>query len=169
MLLQYRRFAVPYDWDAIRTTVFAGRDAPSLTAIRAMVQHDVKGHVQDLVFVLGRKVTGDQHVPLGADTWGALVYPTMDVPEAERFPKVMNRETNIEETVVRRWYGWGTLAYPGFNRPSWSPGQLVEVRADDIGARFGFCWNRSGRGAESTILNWLPAQVRVRDATRRAF
>jgi hypothetical protein len=95
LLVEYRRYALPARvetvvgpsdaeprsrvWDRIRREVFNGDGGQrDLRGTFAAVQRAVaRAGVPSVVFVLGRKVTGDLHVPMRALTWAALVYPNV--------------------------------------------------------------------------------------------
>ena len=159
----------------------------------------------EAVFCIGRKVTGDAHVPAGAASWGALCYPPVvttgpaeessnsksrssgeansSLPDDENasdgvgFPhfqaatSVVGRHNNARIPVNRAWPGWGTLAFPGFERPSWSDGQLCQLRSGGGGGggsasegddenddgRFAFMWDRM-ESQPATVLKWLSVQ-----------
>ena len=141
----------------------------------------VRARATEVVFAVGLKVTGDLHVPAGAVTWGALVRPALaDGDEVapycgrrdgggrdrfERSTTVRDREDDREERVADAWFGWGTLAFPGFAEPSWSSGQLCRLREEPSATggaaapsgRFAFTWHRA-RDDSATVLHWLPAQ-----------
>ena len=146
-------------WQRISEEVFAGRECPQIARCRRVVEAAGVGKV---VFVMGRKVTGDVHVPTGALSFGAMVEPPIPlvVParggsgrggdggsrgggsaagsggagsgddeeeevdeDAEEeaaanrvFAHITDRATGKEEPVIRRWLGWGTLAFPMYVR-----------------------------------------------------
>jgi len=117
----------------------------------------------DLTFVRGVKQCGDLHVPMGATTFVAICGPPdacsalangVDVPSC-----VINQQTRHMESVVRAWHGWGTLAYEGFDSPSWAGGWLLQL-TDSSGSpgdhRFGFVWDRQTQDA--VVLHWIRAQ-----------
>ena len=114
----------------------------------------------EAVFCVGKKVTGDVHVPAGAATWAALVSPppfarhapghapghaaadpAASVDAAGRLASfvaattVRERHVGAREPVVRGWPGWGTLAFPGFRQPSWSSGQLCQLASAPCGGQ----------------------------------
>ncbi|CAE7233518.1 pkd2 [Symbiodinium natans] len=110
---------------------------------------------QPIAFMRGIKQCGDIHVPLGATTFVAVCSP----PEAEallgaqgqRPLRTLNRQTGLWEDVVRSWRGFGTLARPGFQAPSWAQGWLVQFQG--VGShRFGFVWDRN---QDAVVLKWM--------------
>ena len=159
----------------------------------------------EAVFCVGRKVTGDAHVPAGAASWGALCYPPVyssspagaandaksssseansgssaagddelagdgsGFPHFQPATSVVGRHNNARIPVNRAWPGWGTLAFPGFERPSWSDGQLCQLRGgggsgggsedgeDNDDGRFAFMWDRE-ESQPATVLKWLSVQ-----------
>ena len=127
--------------------------------------------------LIGRKVTGDMHVPMGAATFVALL-DSWTHEAAESVPKqvVTQRRSahGRQERVARGWEGFGTLAYPGFRHPQWDRGWLVQLAqlddddstmASDMasagmacpGRRFAFVW-RSRRGDAANTLSQVAAQ-----------
>ena len=139
-----------------------------------------------VVFCVGRKATGDMHVPMGAITWAALVYPPDDSPERPQrsaLEMIFDDSEEREREVRGSWFGFGCLAFPGFNSPSWSLGRLCLLAPDrappplpptrkageggaqsddaaeeydeDEGDTFAFAWDRN---QNATVLKWLPAQ-----------
>jgi hypothetical protein len=160
-------------------------------AVRAAAGGGAPPLAVEVVFCVGRKVTGDAHVPAGAASWGALCSPAVppepptlaragvDAERSERgFPgfvaaqTVVGRHDHARVAVHRAWPGWGTLAYPGFDRPSWSDGQLCQLgggketgdsggvsagSSGDGGGRFAFMWERQ-ESQPATVLNWLAVQ-----------
>ena len=62
-----------------------------------------------------------------------------------------------DEAVVRGWSGFGTLAPPGFSRPSWSFGWLLQMEDDADGPRFAFVWAER-RGMPANVLTKVAAQ-----------
>ena len=119
--------------------------------------------MKELVFVIGRKVTGDMHVPLGEVTWVALVHPSLPAEGDDKEPTCGPAVTDTirdrgggSERVIRSWHGVGTLAMPGFRGASWAPGRLLQLEPDAEGQdRFGFEW---GGREGATVLRWLEAQ-----------
>lgn len=127
---------------------------------------------ESIVVVLGRKVTGDIHVPMRQLTFGAIVHPSLNLAACvgDDCPsKVRDRGSGREEySVVRHWDGWGTLAFPFFNDPGWAPGALLQVvslekdRNDKKEMekgnhhRFGFLWK--GDNDEVSILKRMTEQ-----------
>merc|ERR1712232_489064 len=117
----------------------------------------------------GTKQCGDFHVPMGATTFIAVGGPqeacsalkgvatrSMFV-DIEPPANVLNRRTGGRETVLRAWRGWGTLATPGFDMPSWAGGWLVQLDHDVATSdnRFGFVWDRN---QDAVVLQWIRAQ-----------
>eukprot|EP00931_Biecheleriopsis_adriatica_P060096 TRINITY_DN36075_c0_g1_i1.p1 TRINITY_DN36075_c0_g1~~TRINITY_DN36075_c0_g1_i1.p1 ORF type:complete len:493 (-),score=60.68 TRINITY_DN36075_c0_g1_i1:48-1526(-) len=111
-------------------------------------------------FVRGVKQCGDFHVPMGATTFVAVCGP----PEAcaaltdmEAPRSVLCRQTHRQEVVVRAWRGFGTLARPILQDPSWAGGWLVQFENDDERGdhRFGFVWDRN---QEAVVLRWVVLQ-----------
>lgn len=165
LLVEYRRYRVRQStwdetWGRIHSEVFDKRDEDEMmTQIKT---HLRESGSSELVFVVGRKVTGDMHVPAGKSSFGALVHPLLPSPDPE-LPRVeYARSTDhgggmTSLRVVRQWHGFGTLAYPVFRNPSTAPGILLQLENDaDGNHRFGFLWNRSSD--ETIVLNWLPIQ-----------
>ena len=106
--------------------------------------------------LIGRKVTGDIHVPMGAATFVAVLEPQMDMGRIQPVPtQAVTRAGH--ERVVRGWDGFGTLAYPGFGKPSWDPGWLVQLEDDDDGRRFAFVWG-SRQDDSANMLTQVVAQ-----------
>jgi hypothetical protein len=170
LLIEYKTFSIvtPSAWDEIKKQVFRGGDQSDDTnifnSIRAAVDQT---NVKEVMFVLGRKVTGDINVFAGEVTFGALVHPSI-APEAMEGKCVRSKERNDRATykVVRCFKGFGTLAYPGFRAPSWSKGDLVELKKSDECSsdhnssgnsyhQIGFLW---GRDEQTTVLKYVPLQ-----------
>ena len=93
---------------------------------------------------VGRKVTGDVHVPMGANTFVALLEPSHLLGAVVSARSHLSRRTRarggVTEPVVRAWPGFGTLSFPGFQSPSWDSGWLVQLEDDASGTRFAFIW-----------------------------
>jgi len=110
---------------------------------------------QTITFMRVVKQCGDLHVPMGATTFVAVCAPDVGsaLTETPAPPSVLNRQTSSWETVVRSWRGFGTLATPGFHRPSWAAGWLAQF----AGAvdRFGFVWDRN---QDAVVLKWIGLQ-----------
>lgn len=104
---------------------------------------------------MGRKVTGDFHVPMGAHTFVALLEPPL--PSAP--PPPVRVPTAAGEEVVRQgWAGFGTLAMPGFQGAGWDRGWLVQLEDDPAdGSRFAFVWESQAQ-EKSTVLTKVAAQ-----------
>lgn len=112
-----------------------------------------------LSFLLGTKVTGDVHVPCGQKTFVAVLSPPGLRRDLERgrsgsTTQILNRATHELETVRNSWPAHGMLAFPGFQNPSWSQGQLLQL-ASEHGDRFGFMWNRQ---QDVIVLAYVPSQ-----------
>jgi hypothetical protein len=120
--------------------------------------------INEIVFMIARKVTGDAHVPSTAITFGALIYPVFDPPKCEKqqLKVVHDRDyTKTKYKVIKEYAGWGTLAYPGFRNPTWSHGQFLQVESNlaNDGHRFAFHWGEHDEDeVEATILNWVSLQ-----------
>uniref|UniRef100_A0A7S2IA19 F-box domain-containing protein n=1 Tax=Haptolina brevifila TaxID=156173 RepID=A0A7S2IA19_9EUKA len=99
-------------------------------------------------FLVGKKVTGDFHVPMGACTFIALISPKLDA--SPPCPSAV-RTRGGHLPIVRGWSGFGTLAFPGFGNPHFSPGWLVQIEDDVDGCRFAFMFE----GRESDPANVL--------------
>jgi hypothetical protein len=132
-----------------------------------------------VIFVLGKKATGDCHVPMNTVTFGALVSPIIDTLDndngsADHRPLPLSHVTDRggngrkQYSVVRSWNGWGTLAHGMFQDPVWASGTLVQVRdpeqryaSGDSNSRgvdsrmvaqeqFGFVWDGEWDGEQGT-------------------
>jgi len=163
LLIEYRRFPLHNTnertrvWDDIGKTIFAGRGNSIVKEIQQSIDGMGNATVKEIIFVVGKKVTGDIHVPLGNETFVALVHPLLQFTRAVG-ETIRNRESKKVLKVKRFFHGWGTLAYPNFHRPSWSAGSLVQVEDDSESGvhQFGFAWER---GVEcAIILRWLDIQ-----------
>ena len=144
-------------WTLIHKEVFNFQnDNGVIDTIRNAVANET---VAEAVFVVGRKVTGDCHVPAGKCTFGALVHPRLPspFPDSSEIEYAKSKDGHRVLKVIRRWYGWGTVACPGFRRPSTVPGILMQLEHDIEGNhRFGFFWDHNSD--ESTVLHWIPIQ-----------
>jgi len=114
----------------------------------------------EITFMRGVKQCGDFHVPIGATTFVAVCGPPAACSALDSFrcpAMVLNRQTRQMEEVRRSWRGWGTLAAPGFSRPSWAGGWLVQVGDDAHNGdnRFGFVWDRN---QDAVVLRWIGLQ-----------
>eukprot|EP00913_Durusdinium_trenchii_P027771 g26041.t1 len=99
---------------------------------------------QSITFMRVVKQCGDLHVPMGATTFMAICAPENALDGAQNGPsRVQNRQTSSWESVARSWRGFGTLAMPGFGRPSWDTGWLVQFAHRAGEDRFGFVWDRA--------------------------
>jgi hypothetical protein len=119
-----------------------------------------------VIFVLGKKVTGDYHVPMNTVTFGALVSPIIDTldyehvsgPAGDHRPLPLSHVTDRggngrkEYTVVRSWNGWGTLAHEMFQDPVWASGTLVQVRDPEQRYASGGRNSSRGRGGDSRMV-----------------
>jgi hypothetical protein len=200
VLIEYRQYALPLgdrerenEWQRIGLEIFnqenKRRDGQcdatgAFDAVKGTVNAIFHDREDSVVFVVGRKVTGDMHVPMRQLTFGAVVHPVLsllaqDGAAAPRIDEVRDRGgAQRMHRVIRSWSGWGTLAYPRFDSPSWARGMLVQVgaeRADHAGGSshsqvglgagqedlFGFVWSRGGdSGAmdNTSIFRRLPSQ-----------
>ena len=128
----------------------------------------ISAQQESIVVVLGRKVTGDIHVPMRQLTFGALVHPTIPLrSSATVCPTTVKDRGGKEEeyNVLRHWDGWGTLAYEHFQNPSWASGCLLQVarsnqREKGAPHRFGFLWKEADDGQPHavSILERMPEQ-----------
>eukprot|EP00933_Yihiella_yeosuensis_P040716 TRINITY_DN35082_c0_g1_i1.p1 TRINITY_DN35082_c0_g1~~TRINITY_DN35082_c0_g1_i1.p1 ORF type:complete len:481 (-),score=75.20 TRINITY_DN35082_c0_g1_i1:321-1763(-) len=115
----------------------------------------------DVTFLRGTKQCGDFHVPLGAVTFVAVCGPPeaiLTLAHGKTPPSsVRNRLTNQMEVVIQSWRGFGTLATPGFGRPSWAGGWLVRIQDDSTTGnhRFAFCWDMN---QDAVVLQWIRLQ-----------
>jgi len=99
--------------------------------------YEKKGHTtSSRVFLVGRKITGDIHVPAGEITWFADVTGFNDTKMAPAI--VEDEENGGRYRVVRSWNGLGTLSYPYLINPSWNDGWLLELE----GNLYSFCWKK---------------------------
>lgn len=125
----------------------------------------------DVVFVVGRKVTGDWHVPMRQITFVALVHPQMQHDAESTFRNLRRVRDRGEDgsgksyDVIRSFVGWGTLAFPGFRRPSWNDGTLCQIRTssseEEEDDAFAFVWGQwSHRTNEACVLRWIKTQSR---------
>ncbi|CAL1172190.1 unnamed protein product [Cladocopium goreaui] len=106
---------------------------------------------QTITFMRVVKQCGDLHVPMGATTFVAVCADVSSVlTQTPKPSRVQNRQTWSWESVARSWRGFGTLATPGFARPSWATGWLVQF-AHGTGDRFGFVWDRN---QDAVVLKW---------------
>ena len=129
----------------------------------------VESSSRSIVFVVGRKVTGDYHVPMRCTTFGALVHPTLPLQNPPATATDRGHGQHIY-SVKTAWAGWGTLAFPGFRLPQWANGTLVQVEPrsapthnghDEAPSgvdQFGFIWESDHRGEETSILTRLTEQ-----------
>ncbi|CAK9069442.1 unnamed protein product [Durusdinium trenchii] len=111
---------------------------------------------QSITFMRVVKQCGDLHVPMGATTFVAICAPENALDGAQNGPsRVQNRQTSSWESVARSWRGFGTLAMPGFGRPSWDTGWLVQFAHRAGEDRFGFVWDRA---QDAVVLKWIGLQ-----------
>mmetsp|Transcript_16422 Transcript_16422/g.24136 ORF Transcript_16422/g.24136 Transcript_16422/m.24136 type:complete len:545 (+) Transcript_16422:37-1671(+) len=153
-------------WNAIHRDIFLcekQRDDNELFQyLRTAIESN--SNANEIVFVLGRKVTGDIHVCAGELTWGAVVYPTIGVHREGNhnnntsLNRIVDKSNSKQYDVARKWWGFGTLAYPGFQSPCWSAGYLVQLAGHPNSPdAFGFSWDIDVE-EEATILRWLEIQ-----------
>eukprot|EP00554_Chaetoceros_debilis_P016448 CAMPEP_0194123412 /NCGR_PEP_ID=MMETSP0150-20130528/54419_1 /TAXON_ID=122233 /ORGANISM="Chaetoceros debilis, Strain MM31A-1" /LENGTH=508 /DNA_ID=CAMNT_0038816647 /DNA_START=81 /DNA_END=1604 /DNA_ORIENTATION=+ len=90
-------------------------------------------HDSSSVLLIGRKVTGDMHVPAGEITWFADINRLCGDGTA---PATIEDQNGTHHRVVRSWNGLGTLSYSLFRKPSWDEGWLLELEANI----FAFNW-----------------------------
>jgi len=179
-------------WEEIHETIFRSTkqrdDANLFQNLRTLIERNYTSS-PEIIFVLGKKVTGDIHVSAGNISWGAVVYPHVDFQEvmnhgvggaAATTSMSSHRPNQIRDRcnaklydIQRKWFGFGTLAYPGFRDAGWSPGHLVylgKTMASSSSDAFGFSWDgqeeegeEEGTGGgdgivESTVLTWVELQ-----------
>ncbi|CAJ1367328.1 unnamed protein product [Effrenium voratum] len=113
---------------------------------------------ETITFMRVVKQCGDIHVPMGATTFVAVCSP--DVSKMSAFGqaaprRVLNRQTCCLESLSRSWRGFGTLATPGFGRPSWAAGWLAQFGDAATEQRLGFVWDRS---QDAVVLRWIGLQ-----------
>ena len=123
------------------------------------------GASDHVLLVVGTKMTGDAHVVMQQVSFVAMAHPQRmpaaeNTAEDERLTSIQDRQTGVREEILCQWRGWGTLAYPGFNAPSFNEGRLLQLTNGQSGSqRFGFYWLRS-RNQDAVVLHWLKAQDR---------
>lgn len=103
------------------------------------------------VLLVGRKVTGDLHVPAGEITWFADITKLNSTTNS---PTTVNDKDGNKHRVIKSWNGMGTLAFPGFNHPSWDSGWLLELEK----GLFAFGWSRI-YNQDVIILHKSPFQM----------
>jgi hypothetical protein len=168
-------------WQDILSSVFNHpNQRESLPRFERIKEAVTAAKYKKVVFVLGKKVTGDYHVPMNTITFGALVSPiiVLDKPGGGDRPSLSHVTDRggtgrKEYTVVRSWNGWGTVAHPLFENPKWASGKLIQVRdPDQIYARrggasgdsrmaqeqFGFAWDEGSEGTNTSILTRMSEQ-----------
>jgi len=179
ILIEYRKYELGESnsteeatkWNTIQTEIF---NAPEHTDGHGFYQSVktfvTKSSSRSIVFVVGRKVTGDYHVPMRCITFGALVHPTLPLQNPPA--TATDRGHGEHEYFVKNaWAGWGTMAFPGFQRPVWANGTLVQVEPRSASIRngrgneaqsgidqFGFIWESDHRGEETSILTRMTEQ-----------
>lgn len=153
------------DFAALRALFGRGQaNEPLSTPVLDLLQWLRLGSASHCTMLIGRKVTGDMHVPMGAATFVALLEPPppavlgvrLNAPPTPPVPTVAMTRGG-EERVVRGWLGFGTLAFPGFGNPQWDPGWLVQLEDDADGRRFAFVWG-SRQGDSANMLTQVVAQ-----------
>ena len=160
LLLERRSFSTQRkDLHALRTFFGRGRIRPLSEPVDNLLERLATSSPDGrCTLLVGRKVTGDFHVPMGAATFAALLEPTLDEGrEAAPPPPSFAVTRGGHERVVRGWDGFGTLAYPGFGSPQWDPGWLVQLEDDEDGRRFAFVWG-SRQGDSANLLHQVVAQ-----------
>lgn len=102
-------------WNRIRTDIFRNQADPS----------NIMNHIREkitaiqptkIIFTVGKKVTGDPHVPMGKFTFGAMVFPDIgkSANALQKLGFMRDRQARQRTYEVFTCYdGWGTLAYPG--------------------------------------------------------
>ncbi len=157
VLIEYRQYALPLDkaardaaWKRIGHEIYNQADNRTdgqsdatgvFDAVKDAVNATFHDREDSVIFVIGRKVTGDVHVPMRQLTFGAVVHPPISLLAADggtapSISEVRDRgEGQSKHRVIRSWSGWGTLAYPRFSSPSWARGMLVQVDEPDPAQR----------------------------------
>uniref|UniRef100_A0A7S4HV70 Uncharacterized protein n=1 Tax=Odontella aurita TaxID=265563 RepID=A0A7S4HV70_9STRA len=177
IMIEYRKYEMhdsesdtnDATWDKIQRDAFNFPEQMDDNGFLNQVKSAVHASdTKEIVFVLGRKVTGDYHVPMQRVTFGALVHPQLNSENAPPHAVTDKGGDGIEYKVVNSWAGWGTLAYPGFLLPTWAIGTLVQVEHPNrqhckinghTPQKFGFMWESDGTGThETTILSRMPEQ-----------
>lgn len=161
LLVEYKKYKdlrLDETWSQIAAEIFNREQdlGDMLGTIKEAVE---EAEVEEAVFVVGRKVTGDCHVPAGKISFGALVHPLLpgSGPDAPRNDTVRSSEDGESLRILRRWHGWGAMAFPIFEEAVTHPGTLVQIENDNEGNhRFGFLWDRSSDVV--IVLKWLPIQ-----------
>eukprot|EP01126_Amoeba_proteus_P013875 TRINITY_DN15973_c0_g1_i2.p1 TRINITY_DN15973_c0_g1~~TRINITY_DN15973_c0_g1_i2.p1 ORF type:complete len:224 (-),score=37.79 TRINITY_DN15973_c0_g1_i2:46-717(-) len=102
------------------------------------------------VFLVGRKVCGDVHVPMGTVSFFVLV----NVKTRSKLPslaKIQTYYTEDEVEVLDGWDGFGTLSQVGFCDPTYSSCKLLQLthKSSDCNKRifYAVCW---------TYGSWVP-------------
>ena len=173
LLVEYRRFGLVEKtgsiWNEIGEVVFNYSRQEDPNGIFARVKAGLlESKAQEAIFVIGRKVTGDIHVSAGETTFAALVHPLLEFQENPAVGKTgdivasRDSEDKVPYHIIRRYGGWGTLAFPGFKNPKWSSGCLMEIRKEgsreaEKYSQIGFLFSDR---EELTVLQYLPIQHR---------
>lgn len=114
-----------------------------------------------ITFVIGRKVTGDFHVPMKQLSFGALLFPRLEETTTENRPtRFRDQASSATEaySITQSWYGWGTLAHPLFVKPLWSRGIFVTAVSSSEEPQFGFVWHAQDRTPHGSILTRMKEQ-----------
>jgi len=134
IFVQYRCFRFAHDggeadermWERIGNEIFNHADGQRdddeiFDHVKVAV---TGGRHEEVVFVCGRKLTGDVHVPMGKLTFAALVHPALATTTALPFvsDRGDHRSPPASIPAVRSFLGWGTLARFGFRMPCWDKG-----------------------------------------------
>lgn len=99
--------------------------------------------------LIGKKVTGDLHVPAGEITWCVDITKLNSTTNA---PVTIKDKDSNKHNVIKSWNGMGTLSYYLFQGASWENGWLLELEKH----KFAFCWKRQ---QDVTILYEAPFQL----------
>ena len=157
-------------WTRIRREMFTSELQSDPQGAYDMVRSYAAG-TDELIFVAGRKICGDVHVPMRTLTWAALVHPQPPASIDDLSVRhVCERGVPGKQyRVIRSFPGWGTLAAVGFRSPSWNRGLLVQIEAETscfgrirhVEGRelhaFAFLWGRDGH-EDAVVLRWLRVQ-----------
>jgi len=114
-----------------------------------------------ITFMRGVKQCGDFHVPMGATSFVVVCGPPdacLSLAAGRSPPSaVVDRQTQQQEAVLRAWRGFGSLASPGFRKPEWTGGWLVQLehRHTNGEHRFGFVWDTD---QDAVVLHWVCVQ-----------
>ena len=155
LFIEYKKYGsldLADTWTLIHKEVFNAQNASGvISTIREAV---TTANVTEAVFVVGRKVTGDCHVPAGKCTFGALVHPRLPnpFPNAPEIEYAKSRDGRQALKVIRRWHGWGTVAYPVFEG-STVPGILMQLENDIEGKQSVWLfWDRDSMNRPFTVV-----------------